>query len=75
MAFVFKNLRKINGDNSIFWNYWTLEDTVLTVKQRNYFEPAKTRFAVGDWIFVTAITGSTILHVDEIDPLEMGVPQ
>ncbi len=73
MAFVMRNLKKI--ENSNFWSYWTLEDSVLTVKKRDYFDNAKSILAVGNWLFITASTGSCILHVDEIDPLELGSPQ
>lgn len=74
MALVLRNLKK-SSTSTRFWIYWTLEDSVLTVKKRNYFEEARSLFVVGDWVFITASTGSAILHVDEINPLELGTPQ
>lgn len=76
MAFSMKYLHRNNlAGPSRMWSYWTLEDTIMTVKTRNYFEDAKELLAVGDWIFVTASNGGTILHVNEIDPLELDSPR
>jgi hypothetical protein len=72
MSFVFQHLRKINEITPTFWSYWSVNDSTVAVKRRNYFEEARNKFAVGDWIFVSASDGGTILHVDEIDPLEIG---
>jgi hypothetical protein len=73
VAFVQKNLSRVSGTQ--FWQYWNYDDTIRTIKARDYFFQAKSLLAVGDWIFITATNGSAILHVDEIDPLELGTPQ
>jgi hypothetical protein len=72
MAFESKNFRKVQrvGINT-WWQYNTLEDTARTVNTRGYFEDVRERFAVGDWIFCTNSDKGCILHVNEIDPLEM----
>jgi len=44
---------------------------VKTMGTRGYFEDIKDRFAVGDWIFCTGSNNGCILHVNDIDPLEM----
>jgi hypothetical protein len=56
------------------WSYRT-EDTHVQVLIRGYFDRFTTKFGVGDWVFVTTSTGSLILHVDEIDPLELSSPR
>lgn len=74
MAFLQRNLARISDSSPRFWSYWT-EDTAAKVKARGYFEPAREILAAGDWIFATTSTGGIILHVDEIDPLELGDPR
>jgi len=75
MPFVPSNLRSVNNPGLQFFTYWTLEDTVRAVKHRGYFQDAQPILSVGSWIFVTASNGSCILHVDEIEPLELASPQ
>ena len=55
--------------------HYSTDDTATKVSKRDYFEDAKDVLAVGDWIFATTSTGGIILHVDEIDPLELGAPR
>jgi len=59
---------------TIFWTYFT-DDTATKVSARGYFEDFKSSLGVGDWVFATTSTGGKILHVDEIDPLELGDPR
>ena len=72
MAYESRNFRKVQrvGINT-WWQYNSLEDTVKTIGTRGYFEDVKDRFAVGDWIFCTGSNNGCILHVNDIDPLEM----
>lgn len=71
MAFIRRNMHNQDTHNiSKIWYYRT-DDTALKVSSRNYFEDFTNSLAVGDWIFATTSTGGIILHVDEIDPLEL----
>jgi hypothetical protein len=74
MAFDLMKFRKVqrSGMNT-WWSYVNHTDNLNTIKKRDYFENVKDRFAVGDWVFCTASNGGVLLHVDEIDPLEMSV--
>lgn len=76
MAFMQRNIYKNDSaELSRIWYYRT-DDTALKVSTRYYFENFKDSLAVGDWIFATTSTGGVILHVDEIDPLELsGIKQ
>ena len=70
MPFKRRDMRiMINGSPTV-WSYFT-EDTATKVLKRNYFDDFKEKLAVGDWIMSTTSTGGLILHVDEIDPLEV----
>jgi hypothetical protein len=72
MAFESRNFRKLQrvGINT-WWQYSTLQDTAKTVGGRGYFSEAQDRFAVGDWIFCSGNDKGCVLHVNDIDPLEM----
>ena len=74
MAFELTKFRKIHraGLNT-WWSYVNHTDTVNDIKQRDYFITLRERFAVGDWLFCTGSNGGVILHVDEINPLELSV--
>ena len=74
MAFELMKFRKIHraGLNT-WWSYVSHTDTVNDIKQRDYFITIRERFAVGDWLFCTGSNGGVILHVDEINPLELSV--
>lgn len=74
MAFVPRNIRILVDSSPRIWSYWT-EDTSVKVRNRGYFEDYRQVLAAGDWIFATTSTGGIILHVDEIDPLELGEPR
>jgi len=76
MAFELMKFRKIHraGLNT-WWSYVNHTDTVNDIKQRDYFITIRERFAVGDWLFCTGSNGGVILHVDEINPLELSVAQ
>ena len=76
MAFELMKFRKIHkaGINT-WWSYSSFTDTVNDIKKRDYFASSRDRFAVGDWIFCTGSNGGVILHVDEINPLELSVTQ
>tara|TARA_R110000868_G_scaffold9620_7_gene47650 strand:+ start:6286 stop:6519 length:234 start_codon:yes stop_codon:yes gene_type:complete len=58
-----------------WWSYVNHAETIRDIRARDYFASTRDRFAVGDWIFCTGSTGSVILHVDEINPLELRAPQ
>lgn len=74
MAFISANLRKVQRVGiTTWWQYNKIDDTAKTIGTRGYFEDVRERFAVGDWIFCTASDKGCILHVNEIDPLEMNV--
>lgn len=74
MAFDRKGLKTLVPSIPRILNYRT-EDTATKVSKRGYFEEAQSELAVGDWIFATTSTGGLILHVEEIDPLELGSPR
>jgi hypothetical protein len=74
MGFELKKLRLMADSVPCLWSYRT-EDTATQVKMRHYFDAARDILSVGDWLFVTSSTGGTILHVEEIDPLELSEPK
>lgn len=74
MPFVSQKLRILIDSSPRIWTYCT-EETATKVKTRGYFGPAADQLACGDWIFATTSTGGVMLHVDEIDPLELGDPR
>lgn len=74
MPFKRKDMRVVVKGPPTIWGYHT-EDTATKVFYRGYFEDFRESLAVGDWIMATTSTGGTILHVDEIDPLEVGRPR
>lgn len=69
-----KKLRLMVDSVPRLWSYWT-EDTAQQVKMRHYFDASRDILSVGDWVFVTSSTGGIILHVEEIDPLELSEPK
>ena len=76
MAFQLAKFRKIQKSGlNTWWSYVNHSETIKDIQARDYFSSTRDRFAVGDWIFCTGSTGSVILHVDDINPLEMGKPQ
>jgi len=74
MAFSQRYMRPLINGSTRFWTYFT-DDTATKVSARGYFEEFKRSLSVGDWIFATTSTGGMILHVEEIDPLELGHPR
>jgi hypothetical protein len=74
MAFERKGLKTLVEGSPRILSYIT-DDTATTVSKRYYFQDIRDNLAFGDWIFVTTSTGGVILHVDEIDPLELGSPR
>lgn len=74
MAFSQRHMRLMLDGPTRFWTYFT-DDTATKVSIRGYFEEFRSALSVGDWIFATTSTGGTILHVEEIDPLELGHPR
>jgi exosome complex RNA-binding protein Csl4 len=74
MAFMQKDIHALVKSWPTIWAYRT-GDTSVQVSKRGYFENFRESLAVGDWIMATTSTGGVILHVDEIDPLELGTPR
>lgn len=74
MPFKRKDMHAFVKGPSTIWTYRT-DDTANKVFNRGYFEDFGKNLAVGDWIMATTSTGGIILHVDEIDPLEIGRPR
>ena len=74
MAFKQRDMKILVTSYSKIWNYWT-EDSAISICNRGYFDEFSSNFGVGDWIYATTCTGGVILHVDEIDPLEMSKPK
>ena len=74
MAFSPMRMRRLVSGPPTIWQYWT-EDTAIKVKTKGYFEEFRSVLSSGDWIMATTSTGGVILHVEEIDPLELGPPQ
>lgn len=74
MPFKRKDMRTLVKGPPSIWNYHT-DDTATKVSNRGYFDDFKENLAVGDWIMATTSTGGIVLHVDEIDPLELGRPR
>lgn len=74
MAFVQKGIKTLLDGPPRLWSYVT-DDTSVKVSSRGYFENFRENLAVGDWIFATTSTGGVILHIEEIDPLELGAPR
>lgn len=71
MPFKQKDMKVLVAGPPRLWSYST-EDTATKVLIRGYFEDFVKNLAVGDWIMATTSTGGLVLHVDEIDPLEIG---
>lgn len=74
MAFNRRGLTTLVSGPPRILSYRT-DDTATKVSKRDYFQEAKEELAVGDWIFSTTSTGGLILHVEEIEPLELGSPR
>ena len=74
MAFERKGLKTLVEGSPKILSYIT-DDTATKVSKRYYFQDIRHNLAVGDWIFATTGTGGVILHVDEIEPLELGSPR
>ena len=72
MAFMQKDIHILITGSTTVWSYRT-DDTAVKVSARGYFENFRECLAVGNWILATTSTGGIMLHVDEIDPLELGV--
>ena len=74
MAFTQRDMRTLVEGPPKIWSYRT-QDTAAKVCKRDYFADFRENFAVGDWVLATTSTGGVMLHVDEIDPLELGAPR
>jgi len=74
MPFRSQHMQELSVGITTIWSYWT-DDTATEVKTHGYFEDFRDNLAVGHWILATTSTGGVMLHVDEIDPLELGSPR
>ena len=75
MTFELKNFKILTDTTPRIWSYVAIDEYLSKIKSRDYFLPVRSRLAYSDWIMISCANGSSILHVNDIDPLELGCPQ